>query len=257
VRTRNDAVWSLLATVRRNPTFCRTIMKRKQTFAFVMALTPAIAACGQRATPRVAALPVPARAFLGQPCALRSPARASEASVSPRVFVEVAQVERPPDERAEESSEPPMPEAGKWLDDPRSTIVWSFHLIAANDAPASIGWDVVSVWVPSQVPPDNPRWRLSVTPHLQSTVPKRIRIDLLLEQATNIASAPESIRVNETVVIGDQQTVFLAVPKRQTSALVVTPYIVGNDDELRKLFFCKTQRGLPQATSAGALPRSR
>lgn len=193
------------------------------------------------------ALPAPAsttpRPMIAQRCPeLITSHAASSAAV--RAFVEIAQLtgdiggSLPSDSLAT----PTAP-----FDDPRLAVQRVGHVIVSNDEGSTLAWDTPA---PTPLATSEPqRWDLQLVPHFEGADSSSLRIELDLAPAPPLGTPPErwSIpkhrRVHTTVVLGEQQSVVLALPRGAgaigPSLMVVTPYFIREEADLRRLFLCK------------------
>lgn len=194
---------------------------------------PCPAASASPAAPAVASAP---RRGIARQCPM--PTKGPTPGAPAKVFVEVAQVEgtlgAPPARPA--SAGPPSLSA--LLDDPRLEVPRVGHVMAALEAAATIAWDVAPPpAAPGRPRADVERWDLTLTPH--AIGPGRARTP---KEAWHV---PEHRAVKTTLDIDDQQTVVLGFPPGaapgRPSVVVVTPYLLRDDDDMRQLFACKLQ----------------
>jgi hypothetical protein len=188
----------------------------------------------------------PARASrpqIAQRCPELLVARAAS-SAPLRVFLEVAQLVGDVGGPLPTSSSPAPPAP---FDDPRFEIPRVAHVIVTNDAASTLAWDAPG---PTPTPGSDPRrWDLRLTAHAETTTPGSLRLELDLAPAPPLGtppeawSIPEHRRVRTTVVIGEQQPVVLGLPRGAgavgPSLMVVTPYFIREEADLRRLFECK------------------
>jgi hypothetical protein len=88
-----------------------------------------------------------------------------------------------------------------------------------------------------------------LTPHLEAAASGSLRLELDLAPAPPLGTPPEAWnipehrRVRTTVVVGEQQPVVLGLPRGAgavgPSLMVVTPYFIREEADLRRLFQCK------------------
>lgn len=202
------------------------------------------AACHPRAERAPSAAPARAsRPPIAQRCPELLVPRAAS-SAPPRVFLEVAQVIG--DVAAPVTSSPAAAPSSPF-DDPRLEVPRVAHVIVTNDVASTLAWDT-----PGPAPTlgrEPQRWDLRLTAHVESSGAGSLRLELDLAPAPPLGtppeawSIPEHRRVHTTVVIGEQQPVVLALPHgagaRGPSLMVVTPYFIREDADLRRLFQCK------------------
>lgn len=80
---------------------------------------------------------------------------------------------------------------------------------------------------------------LSVLPRLAGVAPGHVRLELALRDTRSPADA-----VQTSLMLRDQQSVVVntaANSVASSQALVVTPYVVRDDEDLRRLLQCKEQ----------------
>jgi hypothetical protein len=165
-------------------------------------------------------------------------------SAPPRVFLEVAQIigDVAAPVTSSPAATPPSP-----FDDPRLEVPRVAHVIGTSDVASMLAWDTPG---PTPALGSEPqRWDLRLTPHLETTGSGSLRLELDLAPAPPLGtppeawSIPEHRRVHTAVVIGEQQPVVLALPRgagaRGPSWMVVTPYLIREEADLRRLFQCK------------------
>jgi hypothetical protein len=202
-----------------------------------------------------ASAPIPAQTpALRAPFAQRCPelfvSRSTDSTIT-RVFVEIAQLSgnreglavSPP------QSVPPRPF------DPKLELQRVASLLVTNDVTSSLAWDAPAPPSAANAPQS---WDLGVTPHFASTA-SSLQLELDLAPAPPLGTAPENWsipehrRVHTTVVLGEQQSIQLRLPPgagaTHTSVMVVTPYFIREDADLRRLFECKL-RGRRSASAS-------
>jgi hypothetical protein len=99
-------------------------------------------------------------------------------------------------------------------------------------------------------------WELAVTPHPSDMPSSDVRLEIAIEAVQGAAAPPAgtanprpSPRAYTTLVLRDQQPAFLALDPSLSPAgnerpwmLLVTPYSIRSDEDLRRLFACRTAR---------------
>lgn len=166
------------------------------------------------------------------------------ASAPVKIFVEVAQVVG---DIADPLARSPASAPLNPFDDPRLQVPRVAHVIVTNDVASTLAWDTPG---PTPALANEPqRWDLRVTPHLDTPDSGPLRLELDLAPAPPLGtppenwSIPEHRRVHTTVVIGEQQPVVLGLPRGAgapgPSLMVVTPYFIREEADLRRLFQCK------------------
>lgn len=203
------------------------------------------------------------RPLIAQRCPLAQPSPLGDERVAVRVFVEVAALEGDLGERVRQSSMP-LHGFSDWANDPQSGKGRVAHLMANNEAPTTIAWDMA----PQKGDPcPNPeRWDLTITPHLAAHSTE-VRMEVDFAPAPPVGTAPSAWHVPEhrrartTVVLQDQTPMITALSPTIASQagtpsggmLVITPYIIRDDDDLRRLMACK-MRNAAQARMSGVAP---
>ena len=213
------------------------------------ALTLAVISCGRGATPRAALTEnaVDAKRAIAQPCPMPLPMRPSTEDTRPlQVFIEAAALEGEFD-----PSNPSANAALHWRDDPRLAVTRVAQFLATSNVPAMVPWDD-GVGSSAGAPcTDWARSDLRVTPHVTAERAAPLRIDIRLEPAPPLGQGKETWHVPEhrvthtTLVLSDQQSATLALarqPGKKQSVMIVTPYLVRDEGDLRRLFECKMQR---------------
>jgi hypothetical protein len=168
-------------------------------------------------------------------------------STAPRVLVELSQLWG--DVGAPIASSPPATPLAGPFDDPRLEVHRVTQVLATNDVPSLMAWDSLAS-TPSANQPQ--RWDLKVTAHFDGAAPSALRLELDLSPAPPLGTPPESWsipahrRVHTTVVIAEQQPVMLALPPGAgttgPSMMVVMPYFIRDEADLRRLFQCKMRQ---------------
>ena len=202
-----------------------------------------LAACGQApASSPSHSMPTKAHPpAIGAPCWM--PERPLAAGVPAKVLVEIASVEG--DLSTLAAGAKSSGTFGEALADPRNAVRLA-HVMTTNDAQSVIPWD--SPLKHTDTPcRDGQRWDLAITPHIQDQQGRSVRLDIAFTPAPPLGtpkeswSVPEHRQVKTTVVLGNQQLVVLGSPLPGTakpSVVVLTPYVVRDDADLRRLFEC-------------------
>ena len=117
----------------------------------------------------------------------------------------------------------------------------SAHLLAKEGQLAAIPWQR-----DQRKLDEGALGELTVLPHLSDVAPGYVRLDLAIRNTPGARHESEpqaqSAAVKTTLILKDQQTIVL---KTETSAgtpsrtLLVTPYIIRNDRDLKRLLQCK------------------
>jgi hypothetical protein len=183
------------------------------------------------------------------------PERPLAAGVPARVFVEIASVEG--DLATLTASAPGAASFREVFADP-SLAVRVAHVMTTNEAQSVIAWD--SSQTHGGTPCDEgQRWDLAITPHIQDQQGRVVRLDIAFVPAPPLGtpkeswSVPEHRQMKTTVVLGNQQLVVLSSPpagNAKPPLVVLTPYVVRDDTDLRRLFECKMQRARLSARRA-------
>lgn len=149
---------------------------------------------------------------------------------------------------------PAAPESGfsGLLRDPRVRITRILNVLASDGVPRTVAWDDVQDGAETQCP-SVARWDLTVTPHIEGGQLSSVRLELDRAPAPPLGTRPENWyipehrRAHTTVALHDQQTIvmggFAESPSKERQAMLfVTPYIISDDADLRRLFQCKLSR---------------
>jgi hypothetical protein len=190
---------------------------------------------------------------LAQTCPLAVPGTGGDApKVSPRLFLEIVAVEG----RQEIGKPPPGPlEFARWLDAPGETPRSLGGLIATSGVATRMPFAIpISEGNVMGAPAVSP-WNLAVTPHVGDAPSPELRLELTIEAADgadaspSTAATPPARRAHTTLVMRDQQPAFIALepsiarsPKERPWMLLLTPYVVRSDEDLRRLFECRAAR---------------
>jgi hypothetical protein len=176
-------------------------------------------------------------AIFGKTCAPRAPEASPRITPETHVFVELAEVQPSAEVLDRAARAPSNSNLARMLDHLRKSVVWSAHLLATDGKAASISW--------SDAPPEQACQHgcrtVTVTPHLDVANPDTVRLDL------SVAVRPEAQRAeggalepnSTSVTVQDQQLVMLGFAKGR-SMLSVIPYVLSSDEELQRLFACKS-----------------
>jgi hypothetical protein len=157
------------------------------------------------------------------------------------------------------STRPTQGSFAAYLNDPRFTIPSVTNVLLSNDVPYQIPWGLVR----ADSKPGCPRTDLlniTLTAHMKPFQPDDLALELILSPPRQLAltesamQLPIQCRTQTTVTMKDQQTIVLdgfteARSGKEQSILIVTPYIIWNDADLRTLYECKVK--LAQAARAG------
>ncbi|RYZ04399.1 MAG: hypothetical protein EOO73_24310 [Myxococcales bacterium] len=196
-------------------------------------------------------MPMPAsRAQLGQRCTELLGSRSASSVPPRRVLLEIARLTGQPDRPL-----PPLSSPGRSgpFDDPSLVVQSLTHIIVENEVPSTLPWDAPQS-APIRAHADAPqRWDLRLTARAETAGALRLEVDLApappLGTPAEAWSIPEHRRVHTTVVVGEQQPVVLGLPAGagapERSLMVVMPYFIREEADLRRLFECK-MRGHPR-----------
>jgi hypothetical protein len=163
---------------------------------------------------------------------------------APRVFVEVATLEA-------YSGEPWAPSTRDWRDDPRLTLTRVAHVLTTSDVATTVPWDAEAAASPGAPCIGVDRSDLRLTTHVSPDGTGPLQLDIRIEPAPPLGQAKETWHVPEhrvtqtTVVLQDQQFVTMALarhPNKKPTIMIVMPYLVREDGDLRRLFECKMQQ---------------
>jgi hypothetical protein len=214
-----------------------------------------LAACGHAPAPSTPhAVPASSHASaVGALCSM--PERPLAAGVPARVFVEIASVEG--DLSTLTASAAGAASFREVFADP-SLAVRVAHVMTTNEAQSVVAWD--SPLAPGGTPcDDSQRWDLAITPHIQDQQGRVVRLDIAFVPAPPLGtpieswSVPEHRQLKTTVVLENQQLVVLSSPpmgNAKRPIVVLTPYVLRDDTDLRRLFECKMQKARPAARPA-------
>jgi hypothetical protein len=240
-------------------------LRRKPFCALCVGALMSIAAgCGRPAPPSQPASGTPAARPRGIALRCPMPAKGSPSGAPDpkRVFLEVAQVDGGLPAPSP-SPGPAPPSLSALLDDPRVDVPRVGGIMATIEAPATLPWDTLSA-APGRPCEAVERWDLTLTPRVAG--PGRVKLAIALEPARPPGTPPEAWQVpahravKTEVEVQDQQTTVLGMPRvgasSRPSVVVVTPYFLRDDDDLRQLMQCKAAaagRG-PGVSSAPGVP---
>jgi hypothetical protein len=169
-----------------------------------------------------------------------------------KVFIEIAAVERQMFEQLAKSRPAVARSFWDWLDDPRFGARRVGAMLAANEVVTKMPWDDCRS-VSGASCEDSERWDLTVTPHLTDARSTEVRMELTIVPKPPLGTPkeawqiPEHPRAQTTIVVQDQTPIVLGLdPAISRTAqgrawtLLVTPYIVRRDEDLRRLVECRT-----------------
>lgn len=203
------------------------------------------------------------------PCQLeRAENAAGGNSAAPRVVVELATLTG--DVRALDAALPRKNEASSttaesasglpFLDDPHLRIPSVANLMLTNSQPLTIPWGP-ALTSGKDGCPLSAQSRLSLTARMAPVQPRSVSLEITIAPTPEGAVAasalpiPEQCRSHTTLVLRDQQSVLLGGftdPKAQAeqSLLVLTPYIIWNESDMRGLLECKAKLAREERSKA-------
>jgi hypothetical protein len=172
-------------------------------------------------------------------------------SANVRVFIEIAAFDGNMAERLAKG--PAIARSfAEWMNDPSSGVRRVGGMLATADTVTKMPLDVGAVGESASDGGDIRRWDLAITPHLGDPRSSEVRMDLDLAPAQPLGtpegswSIPDHRRARTTVVLQDQAPVVIGlepavsgVEKGRGWTLLMTPYVVRRDDDLRRLFECR------------------
>jgi hypothetical protein len=188
--------------------------------------------------------------LLAQPCPLVSPGDdAGPFSANPRVFIEIASFEGNVADRLANAGATTARSFGEWMNN--SDALRAGGVLATADTVAKVPLDLGS----GRESKDGGivhHWDLALTPHVGDPQASEVRMDVTIEPAALLAapdgswSIPEHRRARTTLVMLDQKPMVLGLDplgsgpeKGRGWTLLLTPYLVRRDDDLRRLFECR------------------
>ncbi len=138
------------------------------------------------------------------------------------------------------------------INDPRLEIPSVASVMAVSDVPVTIPWDLERPNAKRGCP-DTYRWDLTLATHLDGSDPNKLQFEITLVPAPPLGTplnswfVPEHRRAHTTFAVANQQTIVLGgFGKRrldtEQSMLVLTPYLIRSDTDLRRLFECKVRQ---------------
>ncbi|HET9957329.1 MAG TPA: hypothetical protein VFQ61_22680 [Polyangiaceae bacterium] len=193
--------------------------------------------------------------LVGEPCALSSAPQVS--SKPPRIFVELATLEGDltaiqQTNTAAMKSEAAPRTFSQMLADPRWKAISVRHVLASDGTRQTFPWEFGPP-LASRECPASERWVLSLTPHVTGQSPVMVRVDIQIVPAPSPHDVPSASPVppecgaRTTLLVRDQQVVVLSgfptsTPGRAGLMTTVTPYVIWEDADLRRLGECKAKR---------------
>lgn len=204
---------------------------------------------------------------VGEPCALSSAPRVP--STPPRIFVELATLEgdvasiQQPNTTAGQGAAAPRT-FSQMLAGPRWKAISVRHVIANDGIRQTFPWEFEPPRASTECPASE-RWELSLTPHVAGYSPVMVRVDLQIlptpppGATPNTSHVPPACGARTTLVVRDQQLTVLSVFPASAGGRVglittVTPYIVWEDADLRRLVECKGKNAQTNAEVVRAIP---
>jgi hypothetical protein len=137
------------------------------------------------------------------------------------------------------------------MNDPQSGARHSGGMLLTNDAVSKMPWHVGDGAIGDPDAGGTSAWELAVTAHVALEPSQEMRLEVAIEPVPpstppreQPAASPRGPRT--TVVLRDQQAAVLELDPATTEAggsrgttLLLTPYVIRRDDDLRRLFECK------------------
>jgi len=186
--------------------------------------------CGATAAPPATRAPSSPRVLIAQPCA-EVPAENEAAGGYGRVFIQLAQV-------ASRNLQHPLE---TWLPDHPVAAPSLVSFVGTQDVPATVSW---SRCLDEDCVSTEP-WMLTVRPMLPARASDVVRLTARSSRAQEATERMEST----TLELRNQQPAQMPLPGATDESLfsvVITPYLVGSDDDLRRLAQCKSNAGAAQ-----------
>jgi hypothetical protein len=171
-------------------------------------------------------------------------------SAKPRVFIEIASIEGNIADRLANADATIARSFSEWLNDPNSGVRRVGGMLATADTVAKVPLDLGS----GRESEDGGlvhQWDLALTPHVGDPQASEVRIDVTIEPAApgtpdGSRSIPEHRPARTTLVMLDQTPTVIGLDPLLSGAekgrgwtLLLTPYLVRRDDDLRRLFECR------------------
>jgi hypothetical protein len=192
---------------------------------YVGLATVSLVGCAASPMPPAATAASARKALIAQPCAETPANPEAGARGYARVFIQAAQVV---------SGDLRQPLDGWIIDRPVGTAsVASF--LASKDEPMTVAWNRCLDTACETSEP----WKMTVTPAL----PARASEPIVLTMQLRGEQTSEDRALSKTLQTRNQQPVVVdlgGAVAASTLSLVVTPYLVGDDDDLRRLAECKS-----------------
>jgi hypothetical protein len=202
------------------------MQSRGAVYVWAAAISIVIVGCGASTMPPAATATSARQALIAQPCAQTPANQEPSGSGYARVFIQAAQV-------ASRDLRHPL---GNWLVDHPVATASVASFIGAKDVPTTISWSrCLDVACAGSEP-----WKLTVTPAL----PGRASDPVLLAVQLRRDYDSEDRTHSATLETRNQQPVVMdldGAAEARTLSLVFTPYLVGDDEDLRRLAECKSR----------------
>jgi hypothetical protein len=200
----------------------------------------AIAACGfaclTTACQGRQGAPIPnpstSKSLIAQRCERLNPDRMSTGESFARVFVDGFDV-------VSEDLQTPL---GPWLAEHPIEVHHSQAMMLTHDTPSSASWNRCA----NRSCTATELWNITITPRLPKRASDPLQLTVELRSA---AASTEQRGSSSTVEARDQYPVRIDFPGARSTgatAMVLAPYLVNNDEDLRAIMLCKEQ----QAASA-------
>lgn len=182
--------------------------------------------CGRNASSQRVSTPTPAvsaQAYIAQPCAAIVPVGDRTSLPAAQVFVEVAHVL---------SGQLPAP-VGTFLAEHAVPVERVAGLLASNGISGSAPWgECVDAACSSSSS------TLRVLPHLAALASEPFEIELSITSA-NASGQGQEQRLAAKRMVTNQQPIVLPLGEQ---LLVVTPYLIGSEEDLAGLYRCKVNQ---------------
>jgi hypothetical protein len=225
-----------------------------------IALPLVMTSCGRRPPARmpIAADAVEAKRLIAQQCPMPpAPQSLTGEARASRVFVEIATLEAL-------SGEPLALSRLNWREDPRLAVTRIAHVMTTSGVAATVPWDAEGGTAEGAACGGVDRSDLSITTQLSANGAGPLRLDIRIEPAPPLGQPKETWHVPEhritqtTVLLQDQQLVTMAPvrqPNKNPIIMIVMPYVVRDDGDMRRLFECKMQQRARERQDPAPRPR--
>jgi hypothetical protein len=169
---------------------------------------------------------------------------------APKVFVEFAAFDGDTTSRGAHTAAPfDIRQFEHGMNDPKSGARHAGGLLATSGVVSRMPWDVGKAGPGVADGGAASQWELAITPHVGSPA-EALRIEIAIEPAAAAPPQATALRADRgartTLVVRDQQPIVLGLVPSVTgvggergATLLVTPYIVRREDDVRRLFECK------------------